>query len=104
MRRFERSPNGPPPGAPEGTDVPAPPKFTEGWQLGPPDLILEARAAHPLPAAGPDVYWNFIFTAKIAQSRWVRAIEIRPGDKRLVHHANLYVDRAHTARAQDVTG
>ncbi len=91
-------------GAPEGTDVPAPPKFTEGWQLGPPDLILEARAAHPLPAAGPDVYWNFIFTAKIAQSRWVRAIEIRPGDKRLVHHANLYVDRAHTARAQDVTG
>jgi len=89
-------------GAPEGTNPPDPPKFTEGWQLGTPDLILQAKTAHPLPAAGADVYWNFIFTPDIKTSRWIRAIEIRPGDKRLVHHANLYVDRARSARAQEI--
>ena len=29
------------------------------------------------------------------------AIEIRPGDKRLVHHANVMVDRGQTARLQE---
>jgi len=91
-------------GAPEGSTPPPAPKFTEGWQLGPPDLILEAKTAHALPASGADVYWNFIFTANVKTTKWVRAIEIRPGDKRLVHHANLYVDRAHSARAQGADG
>jgi len=92
-------------GAPEGpaSEATSPPSFTEGWQLGPPDLILEASAAHKIPAAGNDIYWNFIFTAPAAPGiHWVRAIEIRPGDKRLMHHANLYVDRSHSARAQEI--
>src|SRR5689334_3878492 len=42
------------------SETPAPPKFTEGWQLGPPDLIVEAKSAYTLAASGPDVYWNFI--------------------------------------------
>jgi hypothetical protein len=90
-------------GAPEGdpADAPAAPKFTEGWQLGPPDLILEAKHALTVPASGADVYWNFIFASTNKQTRWVRAIEIRPGPKRVVHHANLYIDRAHSARAQE---
>ena len=31
-------------------------------------------------------------------SRWLKAIEIRPGDKRLVHHANVLVDREENGR------
>jgi len=91
-------------GAPEGnpSDPPPAPKFTEGWQLGPPDLILTAQHAVTVPASGPDVYWNFIFTATNKKPRWVRAIEIRPGKKNVVHHANLYIDRAHSARAQEI--
>ncbi len=90
-------------GAPEGpaSEAIAPPQFTEGWQLGQPDLILEAPAAHKIPATGPDIYWNFIFTAPATVTHWVRAIEIRPGNKRLMHHANLYVDRTHSARFQE---
>jgi tetratricopeptide (TPR) repeat protein len=92
-------------GAPEGpaSETPAPPQFTNGWQLGPPDLILEAPEPFTVPAEGADVYWNFIFTATNTTSRWIRAIEIRPGDKRLLHHANLYVDRAHSARLQETS-
>jgi Tetratricopeptide repeat len=91
-------------GSPEGPPDPLsePPKFAEGWQLGEPDLILEASQAFSLAASGTDIYWNFIFTANIPSPRWVRAIEIRPGGKRLVHHANLYVDRAHSARQQEI--
>jgi len=87
-------------GAPEGdpTETPAPPKFTEGWQLGPPDLILNTDKAFTVPASGPDVYWNFIFSANVAARKWVRAIEIRPGNARVIHHANLYVDYARSAR------
>jgi tetratricopeptide repeat protein len=89
-------------GAPEGVaaDTPRPPSFTEGWQLGPPDLILEPSKSFALPASGTDLYWNFIFTANTDTMHWVRAIEIRPGNPRLLHHANLYIDRARSARQQ----
>jgi hypothetical protein len=85
-------------GAPEGEGSVTPPNFTEGWQLGPPDLIVEAPNSYVLPASGPDVYFNFILTPDLKTSRYVRAVEIRPGAKRLVHHANLYVDRARSAK------
>jgi Flp pilus assembly protein TadD len=92
-------------GAPEGPrdQTPPAPGFSEGWQLGKPDLILEASRAYSLPASGTDLYWNFIFPVNISAPRWVRAIEIRPGDKRLVHHANLYVDRSRSARRQEAS-
>jgi hypothetical protein len=86
-------------GAPEGGGSVTPPKFTEGWQLGPPDLILEVPDFYTLPASGPDVYWNFVLSPNVKTTRYVRAIEIRPGAKNLVHHANLYVDRARSAKA-----
>jgi Flp pilus assembly protein TadD len=90
-------------GAPEGnaSETPPLPKFTEGWQLGPPDMILEAQSAYALRASGPDVYWNFVIPVTMKAMRYVRAVEIRPGDKRIVHHANLYVDRARSARRQE---
>ncbi len=91
-------------GAPEGpaTEIPPPPSFTPGWQLGPPDLILEAQSSVQLPASGPDIYWNVIFTPNLSARRWVRAIEIRPGQPRVVHHANLLIDRAGTAHLHEV--
>jgi Flp pilus assembly protein TadD/mono/diheme cytochrome c family protein len=88
--------------APEGNASETPvPKLTEGWALGPPDLILEAQSAYTLAASGPDVYWNFIIPVVMEKTRYVRALEIRPGDKRIVHHANLYIDRARSARRQE---
>ncbi len=80
-------------GAPEGSGTPPAPQFTQGWQSGPPDLILEAQNSFSLPATGPDRYWNFVFRPELKTTRYVRAIEIRPGQRQLVHHANLLVDR-----------
>ena len=91
-------------GAPEGdpADLPAKPKFAEGWQLGKPDVIARATKPYALTASGSDNYWNFVFRAPIDRTRWLDAIEIRPGDKRLVHHANVLVDRQQNGRRQEI--
>ncbi len=87
-------------GAPEGpaSEIPPPPQFPSGWQLGPPDLILNASQPFMMPASGGDVFWNFIFKVDLPATRYVRAIEIRPGaSDRSVHHANVLLDRTGAA-------
>jgi Flp pilus assembly protein TadD/mono/diheme cytochrome c family protein len=82
-------------GMPEGVvaDVPAPPQYTSEWQLGPPDLILNAPQSFTVPADGQDLFRNFIYPVTIAHSRYIRAVEILPGNPRVVHHANILIDR-----------
>jgi tetratricopeptide (TPR) repeat protein len=90
-------------GAPEGptAHAPVPPKFTSEWQLGPPDMIL--RVAHPyrVPADGNEIFWNFILPVPVKTERWVRAIEVRPGNPRVFHHANVVIDRSGAARRRE---
>jgi Tfp pilus assembly protein PilF len=90
-------------GAVEGNpaDLPAAPKLVAGWRLGKPDVILTASRPLTLPPQGTDTYWNFIFPVPIEKTRWVKAVEIRPGDKRYVHHANILVDRAGASRQRE---
>lgn len=77
--------------------MPKMPVFTDGWQLGPPDLIVEMPEAFEVPASGPDVYRNFVLPADIAEDKWVRAIEFRPGTRPVVHHALIGFLRAGSA-------
>lgn len=79
-------------------DLPPQPHFVEGWALGQPDLVVKARKPFQLPATGSDVYWNFILPLPLTDDRWVKGIEIRPGDKRLIHHANMVIDRLELSR------
>jgi tetratricopeptide (TPR) repeat protein len=90
-------------GAIEGApaDLPARPNFVEGWQMGPPDLVIKAVKPYLLRASGSDQYWNFIFRTPVSQTRWLKGVEVRPGDKRVVHHANVLVDRMQSARGQE---
>jgi Tfp pilus assembly protein PilF len=92
-------------GAPEGPPeaLAAAPAFADGWQLGPPDLIVDAPAPITVPAAGRDVFWNFILSPQLTATRYVRAIEIRTGNNRIVHHANMLVDSSRSARAHETT-
>ena len=90
-------------GAPEGDSAktPRPPQFTDGWQSGEPDLILKMREGFTLPASGPDEFRNFVVPVPLTGSRFVRALELRPGNARVIHHANVIVDRGRTLRARD---
>jgi tetratricopeptide (TPR) repeat protein len=90
-------------GAPEGppAEAPVPPRFTEGWQLGPPDLVVEMRVTYTVPAEGTDVFRNFVLPVPVKGTRYVRALELRPGDKKVVHHANVLLDGSESARQRD---
>jgi Flp pilus assembly protein TadD/mono/diheme cytochrome c family protein len=82
-------------------DLPSTPRFTEGWQLGEPDLVLTAPAPYPLAAGGSDVFRNLVFEAPVQATRYVRAVEIRLDDRKVAHHANLLVDRTRASRRLD---
>lgn len=90
-------------GTPEGSpaDLPPLPHFTEGWQLGPPDLVLKMSKPFLLTASGSDIFRNFVIPVNLKHTRYVRAVELRPGEKNLVHHANIVVDRARSLRHRD---
>ena len=76
-------------GMPRGdlTKMPAVPTFTDGWQLGKPDLVLQMPEAFAIPASGPDIYRNFALPTGLTEDKWVRAVEFRPSTRRVVHHA-----------------
>jgi tetratricopeptide (TPR) repeat protein len=81
--------------------MPPTPRFAEGWQLGKPDLVLHMRQPYQLPAGGSDVFRNFVMPVDLTQTRYIRALELRPGQKRVVHHANVIVDRSRLLRRRD---
>jgi len=87
---------------PEGNaaEAPAPPQYTSEWQLGPPDLILTAPESFQVPADGQDLFRNFIYPVPVTRTRYVRAMEILPGNARVVHHANILIDRTAELRRQ----
>lgn len=90
-------------GAIEGdaSRTPALKSWPAGWQLGTPDLVLQMPQPYTLSASGVNVFRNFVIPVPLDASRHVRAIEIRPGNARIVHHANVKIDAARTARSRD---
>ena len=91
-------------GAPEGNpnDLPPAPKFLGAWYLGQPDVIVRLPEPFALPAEGPDTYRNFVIPIPTDRERFVRALEFRPGNARVVHHAFLAVDATEESRRQDL--
>jgi hypothetical protein len=75
-------------GAPRGNpkDLPPAPTFTDGWTLGKPDVILEMPEAFKIPADGIIEYEWFYLPTNFAEPKWVKSIEVRPGNRSVVHH------------------
>ena len=90
-------------GAPEGDAAARPPlpALPTGWQLGQPDLVVQAPKAFIVPAGGGDLFRNFPIAVPIAATRYVRAIEFRADNPRMLHHASVGVDRFRISRKLD---
>lgn len=76
-------------GAKEGDpkQLPPAPSFTQdGWLLGKPDVVLSMDKAYNVPANGPDEYVYFTIPTNFTEDKWVTAAEIKPGNKKVVHH------------------
>lgn len=80
--------------------APPPPHFGATWVMGEPDLVLKVARPLPLPAGGTDVFRNLILPYPLDQTHYIRAMEIRPGNPRVVHHANITIDRTASLRRQ----
>jgi len=78
-------------GAPQGDpkDMPALPTFTDGWQLGEPDQIIELPEVQ-IPATGGDIFPTPTLTPDLKEDRWIRAIEIRPSARQVAHHSVIF--------------
>ncbi len=80
-------------GAPEGDpkDLPPSPEYPDGWRIGTPDVILSMQEPFDVPAEGVVDYQYFTIPTNFAADRWIRAAEIRPGDRSVVHHVIVFV-------------
>lgn len=80
-------------GSPEGDPKTGPPAphWTQGWNIGQPDAVLEMARAFHLPAKGDVEYQYIIIPALFPEDKWVQKIEIRPSARNAVHHAVAYV-------------
>ena len=75
-------------GAPEGrkTDLPKMPEFAEGWTIGKPDIVLKMPAPFNVPADGTVPYTYITIPTNFTEDVWIRGVELRPTDRRVVHH------------------
>lgn len=81
-------------GAPEGdpAELPAPPEFSDDWQLGEPDqVVYMSEEPFAVPATGVVPYQWFEVDPGWTEDRWIRSAECRPGNRGVVHHVAVYV-------------
>lgn len=90
-------------GTPEGDPkaLPPLPKFADGWLLGKPDLIVKPDKAFSLPAQQTDAFRIFAIKVPVTKRTHVTGIEFHPGNARVVHHANIRIDRTLATRRLD---
>jgi thiol-disulfide isomerase/thioredoxin len=91
-------------GMPRGnpSDDPSPRRWPEGWSIGKPDLVIQPAVhltdegrgeAEPVPAGGWPVpregvidYQYFTVETHFPEDRWIKAMEVQPGARDVVHH------------------
>jgi hypothetical protein len=59
------------------------------WQMGEPDLVIEAPLTYDVPAEGYVDYKYALLPRIFLRDTWVEAVEVQPSNPRVVHHANL---------------
>jgi mono/diheme cytochrome c family protein len=79
-------------GAPKGDpkDLPPSPKFTDGWEIGAPDVVISMPKEYEVPASGTIDYQYFEAPTNFTEDKWVQAIEVRPGVRSVVHHILVF--------------
>lgn len=89
-------------GAPEGDpkDLPKPPKFTTGWQIGQPDVVFQMPEEFTVPAEGAVAYQYFTVPSNFTEDKYVVAMEARAGAIDVVHHIVIYVREPGGSTAQ----
>jgi peroxiredoxin len=80
-------------GAPQGdpADLPSPAAYPDGWRIPEPDLVLAMPVSFTVPAQGVVDYQCFEVDPGFHEDRWIRGAEIQPGNRKVVHHCNVFL-------------
>jgi len=87
-------------GKPQGNpaDLPPTPTFASGWSHGTPDIIVKMPQPFALQAEGRDVFRVFVIPLNLSEDIYVSAVDFRPGNPKIVHHALFFLDNTGQAR------
>jgi hypothetical protein len=93
-------------GAPKGDDkdLPPAPKFAEGWTIGKPDVVLTMQEEYSIPADGTVPYLYFTIPTGFKEDKWIKAMEIKPGNRTVVHHVIAFTQEPGATRRGDAGG
>ncbi|MEJ7618428.1 MAG: hypothetical protein WKF30_16015 [Pyrinomonadaceae bacterium] len=72
--------------------MPTPPLFPERWKTGTPDAVYKMAREHTLGAGAADTYVYFRIPTNFKEDKWIQAVEFRPGNRRVVHHAVAFIE------------
>ena len=81
-------------GAPRGddADLPSVPEFSKGWAAAvDPDYVLELPVEYQVPAEGEVEYLNWYSAIPFEKDFFFDAIEMRPGNRAVVHHSGAFL-------------
>jgi hypothetical protein len=80
-------------GGPEGdpAELPEPLPETGEWILGEPDKVVAMAEEFSAPP-GRDTYRCFVIPPGLDEDRYLTAIQVLPGNRRIVHHVILFLD------------
>lgn len=63
------------------------------WELGEPDAILELPKKQRIKATGIEPYRHLVVENPFEEDVWLSGMDIKPGNRAVVHHVILYVKR-----------
>jgi peroxiredoxin len=81
-------------GCPQGdpSESHSPPlSFPQGWRIPTPDQVISMPEPFTVPAEGTIEYQYIVVDPGFREDRWIQAAEVRPGNRAVVHHCNVFL-------------
>ena len=68
----------------------------DAWSIGKPDFVFQMPKPYEVPKDRLDEYQFYRVKANFPEDRYIQAIEMRPGNKAVVHHMGAIIGRSTT--------
>jgi Copper type II ascorbate-dependent monooxygenase, C-terminal domain len=72
-------------------DAPTLRKWSDGWNIPQPDVVVSMPKPVSIPVSGEVEYTYEIVPTHFAENKWVQMVEVRPSSPAHVHHAVVYI-------------
>jgi thiol-disulfide isomerase/thioredoxin len=82
----------------DSQDAPLARTFPKDWQIGTPDAVLQIPRPIEVKAEGTMPYQTATIETSFGEDRWVRALEIQPTAREVVHHVLVFVQSGDSKR------